>query len=62
MSDGYMSRHRDILPRIDVSLLKNKKTFKHASRVSFGMVKCLYLFEIAQLSKKFQFLARIVRW
>ena len=39
-----------------------KKAFKLASRASFGMAKCLYLFEIAQFSQNIQFLAGIVRW
>ena len=62
MSDGYMFRHRDIKPRKDISLLKNEKTFKLASRASFEIAKCLYLFQIPQFSQKFQFFAGIFRW
>ena len=61
MSNGY-SRQRDIKPRIDISLLKNAKAFKLASRALFGMAKCLCLFQIAQFSHKFKFLAGIFRW
>ena len=39
-----------------------KKAFKRASRASFGMAKCLYLFQICQLSQKFYFFAGISRW
>ena len=39
-----------------------KKAFKLASRASFGMAKCLYLFQIDQFSQKFQFFAGIFRW
>ena len=39
-----------------------KKAFKLASRASFRMAKCLYLFQIDQFSQKFQFFAGIFRW
>ena len=40
------------VPRTYISLLKNKKAFKQASRASFGIAKWFYLFQIDQLPQK----------
>ena len=38
---------------MDISLLKNEKTFKLPSRATFAIPKFLYLFRISQLARKF---------
>ena len=53
MSDGYISRQRDVKPRIGISLVKKKTAFKLAIRATFAIAKSLYLFQISQFSQKF---------
>ena len=55
-----MSRQSDIYNHVSIFLCsRTKKAFKLPNRATFAIAEFLYMFRIAQLTRKFQFLSRI---
>ena len=52
MSDGYISRQKDIQPRVNISLLMNEKDFKLPSRATFAIVNTYISSEHLSLPRK----------